>query len=132
MVNDNAKTFVATKKWLETLQRDDTVNNYVASQSIKWKFNLSRAPWWGRFLERLIGIMKPVLSKVVGKGMVTFVELQDTLLDVECFMNNRPLVYLGEELEGRAVTPNILLRGEPVTYLEENVEELDKEADLTR
>jgi hypothetical protein len=71
--------------------------------------------------------MKSALSKVVGKAMLTFAELEDTLLDVECFMNNRPLVYLGEELEGRAVTPNILLRGEPVTCLEENVEELEEE-----
>jgi hypothetical protein len=64
--------------------------------------------------------------------MLTFVELKDTLLDVECFMNNRPLAYLGEELEGRAGTPNILLRGEPVTFLEENVDDLGEEVDLTR
>ena len=132
MVSDSAKTFVAAKKWLETLQRDEEVNNYVASQSITWKFNLSRAPWWAGFFERLIGIMKSALSKVVGKAMLTFAELEDTLLDVECFMSNRPLVYLGEELEGRAVTPNILLRGESVTCLEENVEELAEEADVTR
>jgi hypothetical protein len=37
--------------------------------------------------------MKSALSKVVGKAMLTFVEL----------------VYLGEELEWCAVTPNILL-----------------------
>jgi hypothetical protein len=121
MLSDNAKKFVGAKKWLKTLQRDDEVNNYVASQSIKWKFNLSSAPWWGGFFEQLIGIMKSALSKFVGKAMLTFAELEGTLLDVEGFMNNRPLVYLGEELEGRAVTPSILLRGEPVTCLEENV-----------
>ena len=44
IVSDNAKTFVARKSWLEKLQKDDKVNNYLASQSIKWKFNLSRAP----------------------------------------------------------------------------------------
>lgn len=132
MVSDNAKTFVAAKKWLETLQSDDEINNYVADKSIQWKFNLSRAPWWGGFFERLIGIMKSALSKVIGKAMLTFAELEETLLDVECFMNNRPLVYLGEEIEGRAVTPNILLRGEPVTFLEENIETLGDEADVTR
>ncbi|XP_028404074.1 uncharacterized protein LOC114526746 [Dendronephthya gigantea] len=39
MVSDNAKTFVAANKWLETLQQDEKViNYYVASQSIKWTF----------------------------------------------------------------------------------------------
>ena len=45
-----------------------------------------------------------------GKVMLTFSELEQTLLDVECFTNNRPLAYLGEKFEDRAVTPNILLR----------------------
>lgn len=52
--------------------------------------------------------------------MPTFSELEETLLDVECFMNNRPLAYLGEESEDRAVTLNVLLRGERVEFLEEN------------
>ena len=34
--------------------------------------------------------------------MLTFSEFEETLLDVECFMNNRPLAYLGEEFEDRA------------------------------
>ena len=105
IVSDNAKTFVATKSWLEKLQRDDGVNNYLASQSIKWKFNLSRAPWWGGFFERLVGVMKSALSKVVGKALLTYPELEEILLDIECFMNNRPLTYMGEEFEGRAITP---------------------------
>ena len=113
MISGNAKTFQATKKWLETLKNDEDVNNYLANHSIKWQFNLSRAPWWGGgFFERLIGVMKSALSKAVGKAMLTFSELEETLLDVECFMNNRPLTYLGEEFEDRAITPNILLRAD--------------------
>lgn len=48
--------------------------------------------------------------------------MKDVLLDVECFMNNRPLVYLGEEYKDRLVTPNILLKGEPAEFLEENTD----------
>ena len=33
------------------------------------------------------------------------------MLDVESFMNNRPLTYLGEEIEQPVLTPNILLKG---------------------
>ena len=132
MISDNAKTFQATKKWLETLKNDEDVNNYLANHSIKWQFNLSRAPWWGGFFERLIGVMKSALSKAVGKAMLTFSELEETLLDVECFMNNRPLTYLGEEFEDRAITPNILLRGGPAEFLEENTEALKEESNMTR
>ena len=39
--------------------------------------------------------------------------------------------YIGEEFEGRAITPNILLRGEPATFLEENAE-TSEEGDTTR
>ena len=99
MVSDNAKTFAATKKWLESLQNSEEINGYLASQSIKWSFNLSRAPWWGGFFERLIGVMKSALSKVIGNTLLSFTELEETLLGVECFMNNRPLTYLGEEFD---------------------------------
>ena len=109
MVSDNAKTFVATKKWLQGLKNDHTVNIYLASESIRWKFNLSRAPWWGGCFERLIGVMKSCLSKVIGNALLTFNELEETLLDIECFKNNQPLTYIGDEFEKPTLTPNILL-----------------------
>ena len=132
MVSDNAKTFAATKKWLESLQNSEEINGYLASQSIKWSFNLSRAPWWGGFFERLIGVMKSALSKVIGNALLSFTELEETLLDVECFMNNRPLTYLGEEFDKQVITPNIMLRGERATLLEDNVETLEDQADVAK
>jgi len=91
IVSDNAKPFVATKGWLETLQEDEDLNNYLASQRIQWKFNLSRAPWWGGFFERMVCILKPCLSRVIGSALLSYAELEETLRDVECFANNRPL-----------------------------------------
>ena len=106
------------------LKNGEDVNNYLANHSIKWQYTVSRTPWWGGFFERLIGIMKSALFKAIGKAMLTFSELEETSLEVECFMNNRPLTYLGEEFEDRPITPNILLRGEPAEFLEENTEAL--------
>ena len=40
MMSDNAKTFVATGKWLLTLSKDENLANYLATQAIKWRFNL--------------------------------------------------------------------------------------------
>jgi len=52
-------------------------------KGIQWRFNMSRAPWWGGFFERLIGIMKRNSSKVVGRSTLSFEELEEVLLDVE-------------------------------------------------
>ena len=83
---------------------------------------MSRAPWWGGFFERLIGIKKTALTKKTGRALLQYHELEDVLLDVECFMNNRPLCYVGDEFDQSVLTPNILVRGSPASYLEEDTE----------
>lgn len=132
IVSDNAKTFQSTSKWIRTLQTDEQLFNYLNSHQIEWKFNLSRAPWWGGFFERLVGIMKTSLSKSVGRALLNYNELEDTLLDVECFMNNRPLCYIGEEFDRPVLTPNILLRGTPTRFLEEDLDKINDFGEVTK
>ena len=83
MVSNNGRTFIATKKWLKTLRKNEHLSSYIMEQGIQWRFNMSRAPWWGGFFERLIGIMKRNSSKVVGRSTLSFEELEEVLLDVE-------------------------------------------------
>ena len=52
MISDTAKTFLATRKWLLKLEKDENLSNYLATQAVKWWFNLSRAPWWGGLFEK--------------------------------------------------------------------------------
>ena len=59
--SDNGKTFVATAKWLTRVRNNEKLNDWLAKHDIKWKFNLSRARWWGGQFERLIGVMKQAL-----------------------------------------------------------------------
>ena len=54
------------------------------------------------------------------------------MFDIENFMNNRPITYLGEELEKPALTPNTFLRGTDSVSLEEDLDKLDDDLDLTR
>ena len=135
MVSDNGKTFIATSKWLKKLKKNEELMNYLATQRIVWRFHLSRAPWWGGFFERLIGIMKRSLSKVVGRSLLKFHELEEVLLvllDVECSMNNHPLCYQGEEFQQPVITPNILIRGQPANTLEENLELTENEEGIPK
>ena len=132
MVSDNAKTFKHTAEWLKTLRLDDGLQNCLTSEHIQWRFNLSRAPWWGGFFERLIGITTTALSKSIGKALLTYKELEEALMDVKCFMNNRSLTYLNDEFEQKMITPSILIRGEPTTLLEEKAETLETVNDISR
>ena len=132
IVSDNAKTFISTAEWLKTLKIDQEFQNYLSKEGIEWKFNLSRAPWWGGFFERLIGIMKRALSKSIGRGYLSFHELEGVLYDVESFLNNRPLCYQGEDFEKPALTPNTFLIGNCPHSLEEDIDKLDEHTDLTK
>ncbi|XP_065665443.1 uncharacterized protein LOC136086875 [Hydra vulgaris] len=115
IISDNAKTFLAIGKWLLTLKNDENLANYLAI-----------APWWGGLFEKLIGIMKKSLSKTIGKGMLSFNELEKVLLDFECSMNNRPLCYQGDQFDNQVLTPNVLMRGKPVILLEEDIDLITK------
>ena len=71
--------------------------------------------------------MKSALSKVVGRSLLTYPELEDVLIDIENCMNNGPLFYQREELEQPVLTPNALLRGKPTPVLEEDLETIGEE-----
>ena len=64
---------------------------------------------------------------MIGKSLLIFQELEDVLLDVGMAMNNRPLLYQGEEFEKPVLTPNTILRGEPILILEEDLEKIGEE-----
>ena len=56
--SDNGGIFIKAEKWLRQLRDDERLHGLLEQHEIKWKFNLSRAPWWGGQFERLIGVVK--------------------------------------------------------------------------
>ena len=44
------------------------MQEYLIKKEIQWKFNLSRAPWWGGQFERMIGLVKQCLYKTTGRA----------------------------------------------------------------
>ena len=132
IVSDNALAFKATNQWLDVLSQNKDLFNYLNTQRIKWRFNLARAPWWGGFYERMVSITKASLSKVVGRALLKYDELEEVLLDIECFMNNRPLCYQEEEIEYPILTPNLLIHGTSAYFLEEDLDEMDEKGLVTK
>ena len=51
---DNAKTFEIVSKWIKAVYKDGRMEEFLVTEQIKWKFNLSRPPWWGEQFERMM------------------------------------------------------------------------------
>ena len=102
------KTFKAATKWLKQAQKNEQLHAFPIDNTIEWRFNLSRAPWWGRQFERLIGLFKRAFYKMIGNGTLTWKELE-VMLDIEIALNNRPLNYLEHDIEMLVLTPNTML-----------------------
>ena len=72
------------------------LQDYLASEGITWKFNLSNSLWWGGMHEQLIKDIK-----TLGKTLLKVEQLEAVILDIERYLSNRPLIYVesdsGEE-----------------------------------
>mgnify|MGYP001800046040 FL=1 len=68
IISDNFKTFKSTE-----------LKNFLRNNSIEWEFILEKSPWWGGFYERIIGITKSCLKKVMSKALLTFEELRTVI-----------------------------------------------------
>ena len=80
------------------------VMHLILSLNIKWKFILEKLPWSGCFYERIIGIIKPCIKKVVGKALLNYDELATLLVEIEQTLNSRPMMYLSDEHNDKAIT----------------------------
>ena len=128
VILDNGKTFVAAAKWLWKIMQNERLNDFLAHHEVIWQFNLSRAPWWGGMFERLVGLVKAALYKVIQGAKLTFNELQSILLDIQIILNNRPLSYCEDDIQLPILTPNAMVYGKTMYVLEEdlhNIESLD-------
>ena len=116
-VSDNAATFKSTAVELKELFDHPEVQAYLQGNYLTWKFNLSLAPWWGGFYERMVGMTKGILRKALGNSKLTFRELEVILIKAESILNNRPLTYQSEELDKQALIPNHLIYGDKLATM---------------
>jgi hypothetical protein len=120
--SDNFTTFVSASKWLKNVIRNEHTHDYLATNDIKWQFNMSRAPWWGGQFERMVALVKQAMYKVVGKALLSREELEDVLMDVELCLNNRPLSYVEDDVDFPVLTPNTMMFGQRYNPPEEDAD----------
>lgn len=118
IISDNASTYQSAAEELTRLFRSAELTTSLSKRGIEWKFIPKRAPWYGGFWERLIGLTKLSLKKVLGKTNISLEELQTILTEIEAVLNDRPLTYPSSELDDEhPLTPSHLLYGRKITTL---------------
>ena len=119
-VSDNFVTF-----------KSSVMKDYLRKNDITWHFILERSPWWGGFYERLIGLTKSTLKKVLNKSVLNFEQLMTMLLEVESVLNSRPLTYIDDNPNTQTLTPNHLIFGRQLNEkCFENTGEITKPIDI--
>ena len=112
IVSDNGSNFVATESALRNIAADTLVKDYTEERFIKWKFIRPRAPWEGGFYERLIGLVKSTLFKMITRKILQWDELFTLLKGAQLCVNNRPLTYVNsDDPLDLPLTPNHLVKG---------------------
>ena len=128
MLSDNASTYEAAANELEKLINSDKMSESLCTMGIKWQFIPKRAPWYGGFWERLIGLTKTALRKILGRAFVTLPILQTLIVEIEAVLNDRPITYVASDLNDlEPLTPSHLLYGRRITTLPHKI--MDDEVD---
>ena len=83
-----------------------------------WQFIPKRAPWFGGFWERLIGLTKQTLRKTLGRTFVTLPVLETIIVEIEASLNDCPPTYILSDIDNiDPLTPAHLLYGRRMTTL---------------
>ena len=118
LISDNGSTFLAAAEELKTLFVSTELSETLARKGTQWKFIPKRAPWFGGFWERLIGITKTTLKKTLGRTHVTLEGLQTIIVEVEALLNDRPLTYSSSDItDPEPISPSHLLHGRRIVTL---------------
>ncbi|GBM93510.1 hypothetical protein AVEN_22138-1 [Araneus ventricosus] len=106
--SDNGTNFIGMDNSLKTINLRRLETSFTP---ITWKFIPPAAPWWGGFWERLIGLLKRILKKVLGRTSLNYQEMETVLCDCESQLNSRPLTYVSDDPgDLYPLTPDLFLK----------------------
>ncbi|XP_050705313.1 uncharacterized protein LOC126990672 [Eriocheir sinensis] len=130
IISDNASNFKGAEKFLQNLHEEPLVKAHLNKHLIEWRFIPPRAPWMGGFYERLIGVVKSCIRKVLFKRKISEDELRTILTEVEMRINNRPLTYIDDDVSHpQPLTPAHLIYGRRLQPMPVDIEDKSTDPD---
>ena len=75
MISDNASPYLTVAEELTELFKSQWLKESLSKQGLNWQFISSRATWYGGFWERLIGLTRTTLKKVLGQASINLTTL---------------------------------------------------------
>ena len=100
MISDNHKTFKSAQvKW------------FSIEQGMAWKYILELSPHWGGFYERLNGLVKRSLRKILWRAKLSYEEVEPILIEIEGILDSRTLGYVYDDNFEEPLTPSHLMFG---------------------
>ena len=110
--SDNARSFSTTLGGdIEQHVHSDNFAKQFENYKIKHIKIPLYSPWAGSTWERLIGVIKSCLNKIIGRSKIEYFELLTLLSDIQNAINTRPLTYrCSSDNDLQEITPNCFLR----------------------
>jgi hypothetical protein len=110
IISDNAQTFklaqhTLERAWHDVLGSEESLH-FLNEKGIRWQYNVERAPWWGGFFERMVGLVKRCLRKCIGHQSLLKCDLEVQLFEIEATLNNRPLTFVSDRVGERPLKPS--------------------------
>ena len=127
---DNAKTFQKGDEEIQKLFQvieDQTVPHHFAHKRVQMRHIPAKSPHWGGTHERLIGVVKMSIKKVLCRTLISLPELQTLIKEVQAVVNDCPITFVYHDVnDPEPLTPSKLLYGFNVTALPHPVVDPDE------
>ena len=116
VISDNGTNFVGANRELGQLVDEldqQKIKEDAAAKGIEWRFNPPGGSHHGGFFEAMVKSAKKALKSILGEAHLTDEELHTAVVEVEGFLNSRPLTYCSDDPKDDSVlTPNHFLIGQ--------------------
>ena len=113
--SDNAKTFECVSRELPQVLNNPKLHKYLHDRGISWKFYVQKSPWMGGFIERVVGLFKSAVKRVVGRALLDFQEFLTLIYEINAVLNSRPISYVYDTVgEEEPITPSKLWCGKNI------------------
>ena len=129
-ISHNGSTYLLAAEELKSMMELPEIKEELSRRGVTWKFIPKRAPWYGGFWERLVGVTKTAIKKVLGRRYVSLQTLEAIVVEIEAVVNDRPLTFVPSETDDpEPLTPPHLLHGRRITCLPHQMVETDEVLD---